>query len=75
MTYVKKYVIPFQKVDYLDLNCFKKPNKMNINRRNDGHYLNLSCVNFGIENTISVAYMNIKSINANLHKIENLEPT
>ena len=27
-------------------------------------------MNFGKENTISVVYMNIRSINANLHKIE-----
>ena len=63
-------VFLFQNVDDLDYDCFEKPKKMSINRRDVDQYLELSYVSFGKENTISVVYMNKISTNANLHKTE-----
>ena len=50
----EKSVFPYQNVDNLDYDCFKKLNKMSINRIDVKKYLDLSCVNFDKENTISV---------------------
>ena len=66
----KKSVFPFQNVDNLDYDCFHKSDKLNVLKIKDKCYLDVNSVKFGKENIISVVYMNIRSLNANLYKIE-----
>ena len=63
-------VFPFQSVNYFDYDCFSRLNKPTSSKRKDECYLNLNDVKFSNKNSTSVVYMNIRSRNANLYKIE-----
>ena len=63
-------VFPFQSVNNSDFDCFSRINKSTSLKREDECYLDLNNVKFGNKNSISVVYMNIRSLNANVYKIE-----
>ena len=54
----------------LDYDCFSKLNKSASSKRKDECYLDLNDVKLGNKNSISIVYMNIRILNANLYKIE-----
>ena len=68
----KNFVFPFQSVNNFYYDCFSRLNKSISSKRKDECYLDLNDVTFGNINSISIFFMNIKSLNANVYKIEEL---
>ena len=66
----KKFSFWLQNVDNLDYDYFYNCGKLNVPKIKDKCYLNVNSVTLDKENIISVVYMNIRSLNANLYKIE-----
>ena len=66
----KESVFPFQNVYNLDYDFFYETVKPIISKINSESYLNLYSVKFNNENCIHIVFMNIRSLNANVYKIE-----
>ena len=67
----KESVFSFQNVYDLYYECLNKSNEMNFNEK-IVNFLDVNCIKFGRVNTISAVYMNIRSLKANLCKIEEI---
>ena len=65
----ENYIVALQSVNNFDYNS-SRLNKSTSFKRKDECYLDLNDLKFGIISSISFVYMNIRSLNANVYKIE-----
>ena len=66
----ENFVFLIQSVNNFDYDCFSRLNKSTSLKKKDQCYLDLNDVKFGNIYSISVVYMNIRSLNTNVYKIE-----